>query len=124
MAYNKEKTKALITRNLMDIVHFELKSKKIGMVCVNEVKVNDDSSEAKVYVTFLGAKYPHQAFTELKKTEGYVRSSLAKKMDLYKVPNVTFVYDESFERAERLEKILQKEGEQLASFEAKDEKED
>lgn len=116
MANRPGRIKALIERNLMDIVRGEIKDPKIGMVSVNEVEVNSDSTLAKVYVTFFGAKYPHQAFEQLKKKEGYVRTSLAKKMDLYKVPKVVFVYDESFDRADRIEKALKKEEEDLASL--------
>lgn len=109
MAQRQGRIKALITRNISEICQMELKNPHIGMVCVNEVKVSDDYSLAKVYVTFLGAKYPKQALEELKKTEGYVRSSLAKKMDLYKVPSICFIYDESYDRADRIEKALAKE---------------
>lgn len=115
MANNRqsEKNKALIGRYIMEIVSREIKNPKIGLVSVNEVELNADSSLAKVYVTFFDAKYSHQAFLELKKTEGFVRSSLAKKVALYKVPKVVFVYDESFERAQSLEEALRREEESL-----------
>lgn len=111
-----ERLKALIERNIRDIVLFEIRNPKIGMVSINEVRLNSDNSEAKVYVTFLGAKYPHQAFMELKKTEGFVRSSLAKKVAMYKVPKVIFVYDESFEEAASLEKKLAQEASDLEAM--------
>ena len=113
MANRPGRIKALIEKNLMDIVRSEIKDPKIGMVSVNEVEVNSDSTLAKVYVTFFASPHPHLAFEQLKKKEGMVRTSLAKKMDLYKVPNVVFVYDESFERADRIEKALKKEEEDL-----------
>ena len=117
MASRPGRIKALIEKNIMDIVRGEIKDPKLGMVSVNEVAVNRDSSEVKVYVTFFNAKYPHQAFEILKKKEGFVRTSLAKKMDLYKVPKVVFVYDESFERADRIEKALKKEEADLKELE-------
>ena len=113
MSSKQLRIKSLISRNLMDIVHRELKNPHIGMVSVNDVVVNDDYSLATVYVTFLGAKYPKQHLAELKKTEGYVRSSLAKKIDLYKVPVVNFELDETFFAGERLEEALRREEEQL-----------
>ena len=113
MANRPGRIKALIEKNLMDIVRSEIKDPKIGMVSVNEVEVNSDSTLAKVYVTFFASPHPHLAFEQLKKKEGVVRTSLAKKMDLYKVPKVVFVYDESFERADRIEKALKKEEEDL-----------
>ena len=102
---------ALYTRNISDIVNFELKKNGIGMVSVNEVKLAPDFSEAKVYVSFMDAKYPKQNLENLKATEGFVRTSLAKKMDVYKVPKIHFFLDESLERALALDEALSKEEE-------------
>ena len=102
---------ALYKRNISDIVNFELKKASIGMVSVNEVKLARDFSEAKVYVSFMEAKYPHQNLEALKATEGYVRSSLSRKMDVYKVPKINFMLDESLEQALHLEETLRKEEE-------------
>ena len=116
MANRPGRVKALIARNVAEICQMELKNPHIGLVSVNEVKVSDDYSYCKVFVTVLGAKYPYQALEELKKTEGFVRSSLAKKMDLYKVPRIVFVYDESYDRAQRIEDALALEAEELEAL--------
>ena len=111
MADRHGRLKALYQRNISDIVNFELKKSSIGMVSVNEVKLAPDFSEAKVYVSFMDAKYPKQNLEALKATEGFVRTSLAKKMDVYKVPKIHFFLDESLESALRLEEALRKEEE-------------
>lgn len=109
MANRPGRVKALIEKNLSDILTREIHNPRVGLVSVNEVSVNSDYSIAKVYVSFIGAKYPHQCLLELNKTKGYVRSSLAKKMDIYKVPELVFVYDEQFERAASLDAALERE---------------
>lgn len=111
MADRRGRMKAIIARNISDIVNFELKKPSIGLVSVNEVKVSPDYSEAKVYVSFMDGKYPHQRLKELKATEGYVRTSLAKRMDVYKVPKIHFFLDESLDSALHLEEVLRKEDE-------------
>jgi ribosome-binding factor A len=111
--HRTERIQSLIAKNITDIVSFELKKKGIGMPSVNEVQVNADCSMAKVYVSFIGAKHPQDNFRELSSCAGYVRSSLAKKMDIYKVPEVVFVYDDSYERQESLERALSKEAKDL-----------
>lgn len=116
MADRKGRVKALISRNISDILTFELKNPHIGMTSVSEVEVNDDYSLAKVYVSFIGAKYPRQNLAELNRCKGFVRSSLAKKMDIYQVPDLVFIFDDQFERADSLEKALQKDAETLASI--------
>lgn len=116
MASRQGRIKALIAKNISEIVSSEVKNKHIGLVSVNEVTVNDDYSEARVYVTFFNAKYPYQNLAELQKTAGYVRSSLAKKMDIYKVPKINFIYDESFDRAHRIDTLLKQEEEDLSKM--------
>ncbi|MBQ7995746.1 MAG: 30S ribosome-binding factor RbfA [Bacilli bacterium] len=113
MADRHLRIRALVDRNIRDILLFEVKNPKIGMVSVNQVILNSDNSLARVYVSFLGAKHPHQSFDELSKLKGFVRSSLAKKMDLYKVPDIEFIYDDTFEKEERMNKVLKKEAEDL-----------
>ena len=116
MADRHARVKALIERNIRDIVAFEIKNPKVGFVTVNDVEVYDDLSGCKIYVSFLDTKYPRQKVAELEKSAGFVRSSLAKKMDIYKVPKIFFVYDESAEKAARIDEALAREEEELASL--------
>ena len=124
MADRHNRIKALIARNVSEIVMFELKNKSIGMVSVNDVEVYDDFSQANVYVTFMDTHSQKRRLEELEKTEGYVRSSLAKKMDTYKVPRIKFKLDESFLKAQSLEKALERAAEQIKKLPAEEEKKD
>ena len=113
MADRHKRVQALISRNVADIVQFEIKKESIGLVSVNEVVVYDDLSQANVYVSFLDPRGSHNKLAELQRTEGFVRSSLAKKVDIYKVPRIRFFLDESAERARRLDEALSREAEEL-----------
>lgn len=117
MADRRLRVKSLIGKNISDILSFELKNPRIGLPSVSETVVTDDYSVAKVYVTFLGSRYPEQNLRELRHLTGVVRSKLAKKMDLRKVPEIEFYIDDRYERAERLEKALEKEEEDLKRLE-------
>jgi len=119
MANRQGRVKALIQKNLSDILTREIHNTHIGLPSVNEVVVNDDYSVAKVYVSFLGTKYPHQALLELNKCKGFVRTSLAKKMDIYKVPELVFIYDEQFDKAAKLDAALEREAKSLADAKKK-----
>ena len=70
-------------------------------------------SSAKVYVSFLGAKFPTQNLEELNRCKGYVRSSLAKKMDLRKVPELHFYLDDIFYKEQKINEALKREEEQI-----------
>ncbi len=116
MADRIQRIQSIIGKNISEIIQFELKNKNIGFCTVSEVEVSKDFSYAKVYVTFLGAKYPRQNLEELNKCKGYVRSSLARKIDIRKTPEITFYLDDSFEKAERLEEVLKRDKEQIDSM--------
>ncbi len=109
MAQRQGRIKALIARNISDILTFELKNPKVGIPSVNLVEMNSDNSLAKVYVSFIGVKNPEKHIEELNRCKGFVRSSLAKRMDLYKVPQIVFIYDSRFDDEERMNALLKKE---------------
>jgi ribosome-binding factor A len=115
MANRPGRIKAVIAKDISEILMFEVKNPHIGMPSVNEVVVNDDYSLAKVYVSFIGAKYPMQNLEELNSVKGVVRSALAKRLDLRKVPELVFIYDDRFEKAESLERALAKEEADIAA---------
>lgn len=116
MANRKERISTLIDKNIRDIIQFEVKNPKIGFITVTDVDVSSDFSYAKIYVSFLGAKYPRQNLSELDKAKGYIRSSLAKKMDIRKVPELTFLLDDTYQRIEKLEKALDADKKEIDSI--------
>lgn len=116
MADRNARIQSIISKNITEIIQFELKNPRIGFCTVKEVWVSSDFSYARVYVTFLGAKYPKQNLEELNKTKGYVRSSLAKKLDIRKTPEISFYLDETYEKMNRLDEILNNEKEELEKF--------
>ena len=113
MADRTQRIQSIIGKNITEIIQFELKNPRIGFCTVNEVWVSSDFSYARVYVSFFGAKYPKQNLEELNKTRGYVRSSLAKKIDIRKTPEITFYLDETYAKMDRLDEVLKKESQQL-----------
>ena len=119
MANRSERIQSIIAKNISEILQFEVKNKNVGLVSVSEVQVSSDYSYAKVFVTFLGAQYPKKNLEALNAAKGFVRSSLAGKLDIRKVPELTFVLDESYDKKERLEKILKEEEEALAKLRSK-----
>ena len=124
MADRHKRVKALVQRNIADILQFDLKKESVGMVCVSGVEVYDDLSQANVYVTFLPSSNSKRKLEELQKTEGFVRSALSKKLDIYKVPRVKFFLDTTEANARKLEESLRREEELLASLPISEEDED
>lgn len=114
MANRNKRVHALIQKNLSEILQFELKNSSIGFVSVTDTIVNRDNSFVKVYVSFLGKGDKNKRFEALNRCKGFIRSELAKRLDIYKVPEISFVIDETFENAKKLEASLAREKEEIA----------
>ena len=106
MANKQERIASLIQRNITDIIMFELKNPIMKLVSVNSCLVNQDFSLAKVYVSHLDSRKINEAVKDLNEAKGFIRSSLAKKMDTYKVPEIVFIKDDTYDKAERIENII------------------
>ena len=104
MANKAGRLKAIISKNIKDICEFELTNEKIGFFTITDVVVSSDHNYAKVYVSFL--QNAKEGIERLNRTKGYVRSPLAKKIDTRRVPEITFVLDDSFEKQKHLEEVL------------------
>lgn len=80
----------------------EVKNEILKSVVVTSVKITNDLSFAKVYYTCFNED-KKLVLKELKDSEGYLRSMLAKRVDMRHTPELSFLYDESIEYAKRIE---------------------
>ena len=101
-----EKLGDLIQRELSDLLQRELRDPRVGMITLTAVDVSPDLSHAKVFFTiFEKDKLPDTA-AGLKRSAGFLRSQLARRIKLYTTPELRFVYDESVERGDRLSRLI------------------
>ena len=77
------------------------------MATVAEVEVSNDLQVVKVYVSILGDdRGKKNAIKGLKRMETYVRSKIGRRMSLRLTPEIRFIYDDSFERGQRVGALL------------------
>lgn len=94
-------------KELSQIINYELKNPNAtGMISVTKVKVTNDLKFAKVAVSILNAKDVKQTLAALKKSAGFIRSELARRVNLRNTPEIIFELDDSMEYGERIDKIL------------------
>ena len=77
-----------------------------GLISVTKVKVSGDLKYAKVYVSMLNAKDNKQVLAALKKSAGFVRTEVAKRINLRTTPEIIFIFDDSIEYGARIDTIL------------------
>ena len=106
MAYRVERVEKIIERELASIL-FDSSNNKLKFVSITKVALTSDLSLATVYYTVLGNEGEIESTKDdLEKSKGYLRSSLAKKLDLRKTPDLRFKYDESLAYGNRITQIL------------------
>ena len=94
-------------KEISHIITYDLKDPNItGLISVTKVKVSGDLKYAKVYVSMLNAKDNKQVLAALKKSAGFVRTEVAKRINLRTTPEIIFIFDDSIEYGARIYTIL------------------
>ena len=75
-------------------------------ITVTEVQMSQDLKIAKTFVLPLGGENADEAVSILKEFSFLVRKVLSKKIDMKFLPKIIFAKDESFEYAEKIEKLI------------------
>ncbi len=89
------------------IIDQDLKNPNItGIISVTKVKVSKDLRVARVYVSLLNCKSKKNTLEGLKNSSGFIRSELAKRINLRYTPDLNFEVDETLEYGARIENIL------------------
>ena len=96
----------LIQRELADLIRRELRDPRVGMITITSVDVSPDISHAKVFFTLFQKDALEDTLAGLKRSSGYLRSQLAKRLSMYSTPELRFEYDESVERGDRLSRLI------------------
>jgi ribosome-binding factor A len=96
-----------------DAVAADLKDPRVGFVTVTDVRTSPDLRHARVYVSVLGdAGRPSQAeqrestLDGLRSAHGYLQSRVAGELRLKRTPALEFVYDDTTDRALRVDELL------------------
>ncbi len=96
-----------IKREVSQVINFELKNAKVtGIVSVTKVRVTPDLRYARVYISVLDPKVKNKILEGLNESKGFIRSRIAKAVNLRITPELVFVYDDSEEQGERIDQIL------------------
>lgn len=96
-----------IKREVSAIVAKEVKDPRLGMISITDVEVSRDLSIAKVFFSMLGSEEERTKTLEgLNRAKGFVRSELAKRLQLRHTPEVNFLFDNSLEQGAKMDALL------------------
>ena len=96
---------------LSDAISSELKDPRIGFVTVTAVDTSPDLRHASVWVSVLGDESQRRLTLDgLRSAHGILQRAVAAQLRLKNTPQLDFAYDDTAERAQRLERLLAEAG--------------
>jgi ribosome-binding factor A len=79
----------------------------IGFITLTRVRVSPDLQQARVYYTSLGdAQARRETARALGRATPFLRRQIGGRLQLRRVPELQFMFDESIEHQDRVEQIL------------------
>ena len=96
-----------------DAVAGELKDPRVGFVTVTDVRTSADLRHARVYVSVLGAaggasdqEERDGSLEGLRSANGFLQGRLAAELRLKRTPTLEFLYDDTTDRALRVDELI------------------
>jgi ribosome-binding factor A len=103
---------SLIQAELSAMIQRGLKDPRLDMVSITGVEVTDDLQAAKIFFCVYdpasdgGRSRAAAAAEGFASAIGFIRRELLHRLDLKKLPDLTFHYDASFDYGDRIERLL------------------
>lgn len=98
-----------VQRVMAEVIRSEIKDPRVGpLTSVTDVIVAPDLKTCKAYISVLGDEEAGKATIEgLKRAEGFIRSQLAKQINLRHTPEIEFILDTSIQYGAHMSKMIE-----------------
>lgn len=96
----------MIKRELAHMLHEEAHDPRFAMVTITGVELSRDYSRAKIFIALQEHEQGHDTLVALNKAAGFFRHRLSQSVKLRSVPQIRFVYDDSFRQGQRVNDII------------------
>ena len=102
-----ERVSEQIRRELAELIRLELKDPRIKLVTITGVEVTADYAHAKVFYTSLApADQRAELDRGLKRSAGFLRREIGRRVKIHHNPELHFVFDASVERGSELSNLI------------------
>ncbi len=97
----------LILEVMAELLRKDIRDPRVQAVTLTGAKVSKDLRHARVYFNLLGGQNKRSdALAGLKSATGFIRSKVAKQLNLRFVPAIEFTYDNTEDEAQRIDDLL------------------
>ena len=97
---------SLFVKEISSILQNEVKDPDLKFVTVTDCEITNDLSFAKVYVTVLNDEKRKDIMKSLDGAKSFIRGEISKRVEIRHTPELRFIYDESIDYGNKIEKII------------------
>ena len=106
MSLKIDRLESTFVKEISYILMKEVKDADIKFVTITGCDITNDLSFAKVYFTVLDNDKKDTTIKALERAKSFIRGQLSKRVDMRHTPELIFIFDESIEYGNRIEKII------------------
>lgn len=107
MAFKQERLEKIIVREVGSFLLLEAKDERLKYITITNCRLTGDLSIATIFYTVYGTDEQKAATSEvLQDAKGMIRGHLGKALQVKKIPDIKFKYDESMEYGDKIDNIL------------------
>ena len=110
MAHRIQRVNNLLRHEISELLQRQVKDPRLGtFIIVTEVSTSPDLKYAKIFVSCIASEEEKQeTLSVLAAASGFFRRELAKRLDLPRIPELNFQWDDSIERGDHLLQLIDK----------------
>jgi len=98
---------SLLREEVSLILQNRVKDPGMGLVTVTDVTITPDLKSARIHYSVLGGEEDRLAVRDaLRRSKGFIRKELGRALQLRCSPEVAFLYDNTYEKGERIDRLL------------------
>ena len=101
-----ERLNSAFVKEISYILQNEIKDENIKFVTVTGCEITNDLSYAKVFVTIFDKEKKGVTLKALEGAKSFIRGELSKRVDIRHTPELRFVFDDSIEYGEKIDKLI------------------
>ena len=106
MSIKIERLNSVFEKEISYILQNEVKDPIIKFVTVTGCEITNDLSYCKVYVTVFDNDKKGEVLKALDGAKSFIRGEISKRVEIRDTPELRFVFDDSIEYGEKIEKLI------------------
>jgi ribosome-binding factor A len=108
MAHRIERVNTLIRKEISELIQRQLGDPRLdSFIAVTEVSTSPDLRHSKIFISSMSGKQDEEKILGvLNAATGFLRTELAKKVRLRRMPELSFAWDDSIEHGDRILRLI------------------